>query len=143
VRGGLLAPFALLLFPLFWLAVTALIGRLSGWSALVARYPDRDQIATLSLRRASGIMNQSRFGRCLRLDVCLGGLRISVPRIIGPFQPPFLVPWGEIAVEQFSVPILGTFPQLVFGNPRVGTLLLPSPWMERVVAASPIRANQP
>lgn len=130
------------LFVLFggglWLGVTTLLGALSGWRAIERRYPDRPEPALEQLRGQSGRMGVGvNFNRCLRLDICTSGLRVAVPRILGPFSRPFLVPWSEIAANREKV-LFGMLVRLTFGQ-GTGHLDLRPATCERIAALTPLR----
>jgi hypothetical protein len=95
----LLIPVLFLTFGgALWLGVATLLGALSGWRALQAYYPDRPAAPLDVLRGQSGRMGVGvNFNGCLRLDICPGGLRVGMTRILGPFNRPFFVPWNDIA----------------------------------------------
>lgn len=118
-------PFA---FPLFfaamWFAVTTLIGFLSGWYALMERYPDRIEKPILHLRGQSGFMGSfsSRLRGVMRLSVCPSGLRVGVFRLFGPFCRDFFVPWEEISVTRVRWLFLGEIAMMSFGDPSHGKL---------------------
>jgi hypothetical protein len=95
-----------LAFPIFfaamWLAITTMLGFMSGWFALVAAFPDQPEIASLKMKGQSGIMGQIPVSMRGVLDfaVCPSGLRIGINRIFGPFSRPLFVPWAAIGVER-------------------------------------------
>lgn len=91
------------LFVGMWLAITTMLGLMSGWFGLQARFPDRKEQSVLTLRFKSGIMGLGvSFDGCLTLSACPSGLRIACWRIFGPFERPFLVPWEQIRPENSS-----------------------------------------
>lgn len=109
-------PAILITFPILfialWLGVVTLLASLGGWNRLQERYADRPDTPLLSLRMQSGQLGSGSpfnpFGNvsyngCLRFDVCHTGLRVSVWKIFGPFQRPFLVPWSEISASEKSI----------------------------------------
>jgi hypothetical protein len=95
-----------LIFPLvfvgMWLAVTTLLGLMSGWYALARHFPDRpEEPGTLELRNQSGTLGLGvGLSRILHLSACPSGLRVAINRLFGPFSRPFLVPWKDLAVER-------------------------------------------
>jgi len=103
----------LVVFPFvfvgFWLAITTALATLSGWTDLQDIYPDRSEGALLSLHMQSGQLGKGSplnpfgtvsYSGCLRFDVCPGGLRVTILKILGYFQRPIFVPWGEITVAR-------------------------------------------
>ncbi len=95
------APF--LFFPIFigiWLVATTVLSVMSGWFALMRRFPDRPEIARITLRGQSGTMGIVNFNGILTLSACAGGLRVGVWRIFAPFSTPFFVPWDQITVTR-------------------------------------------
>jgi hypothetical protein len=144
-----LLPFFPLLFVGMWLLTTSVLGVLSGWFNLCQIYPDTREPALLTLRGRSGSMG---FGvnlqRVLRLEACRSGLRVRISRLFGPFQPPFLVPWNEIAATprtSFCVPMI----RLGFGRPENGKLAIEvrsweqlAPFAGTTVTAAPAAIEQ-
>ncbi len=114
-----------LVFAGFWLAVTTLIGFMSGWYALARRYPDRKEPALLRLTWQAGFMGplRSRYRGALTLSACRSGLRVGVIRLLGPFSRDFFVPWEEIRVERKDG-FFEKLAELTFDEPRVGTLAI-------------------
>ncbi len=95
-----------LLFPVafaaMWVAVTWLLGWVSGWYALMERYPDRHETPMLQLSWQSGVMGMIgvNYRNILRLAACPSGLRLGVMKFFGPFARDFLVPWRDIKVKR-------------------------------------------
>lgn len=129
------------LFLGFWLAITTILARLSGWPDLQARYPDMPETRRLErLHFQSGSMGDRPFGGvqyggCLTFDVCSSGLRVKVWRIFGPFLKPIFVPWSEISATAVSK-FLATLVQLQFGNPEKGRLTISRRAARRIHHAS-------
>ena len=115
-------------FPVFfiglWLVITTTLGLLSGWFGLRARFPDtgEEPLVKRRVRYASmGLGVQMR--GMVTIAACPGGLRISLNRLMAPFQRPLLVPWNEIEAEDarsFFEPVV----RLRFGRPHVGRLTI-------------------
>ena len=136
----------LAIFPFFfiamWLAVTAMIGLLSGWFTLQNRYPNNDEPALLTLRSQSGMMGKrAGMNGILTLSACPSGLRIGIWRVFGLFQRPFLVPWDEITADPksfFFVPMA----RLGFGHPEIGSLTIDAGSWQSLSAHSPEKARR-
>lgn len=98
-------PFVLFLvaFPAMWIGVTWLLGWLSGWHALQARYPDKAEKAQAELTWQTGSMGIGvNYKNILKLGACQSGLRVGVPKFFAPFSAPFLVPWEKIKVRRMK-----------------------------------------
>lgn len=111
----------LLLVPM-WFASVALLGIVSGWRALVRKYPNRPEKALLQLDGQSGAMGVGiQLKRILSFSVCPSGLRVGVQRLPGVFLQGFFVPWNEIKLGKRRTlsSFLITF---AFGNPTVGSI---------------------
>ena len=74
----------LIAFPLLWFAVTMILSLLSGWFGLMERYPDRDEVAVVTLANQSGSLGLVSMRGILKLGVCTSGLRIGIMQIFGP-----------------------------------------------------------
>lgn len=95
-------------FPIFfialWLAVTSILGVMSGWFGLAERFPDRREPTLAKIGGLSGMMGIGVSMRgILTLTACQSGLRVSIWRIFGPFSRPFLVPWREISTRPVTI----------------------------------------
>lgn len=92
------------IFPLFfaamWLAITSLLGAISGWYGLMRRFPDRPEKPIVRLSFLYGSMRGVHFNGILVLSVCPSGLRVGIWRIFGPFSRNFFVPWSQLHVER-------------------------------------------
>ena len=132
------------LFPFLfaggWLAITAMLGLMSGWYNLQQWYADEArEEPLLRLRGQSGVMGLGvALNNCLTLAACRSGLSIRIWRIFGPFQKPLLVPWSEITAE----------PTRTWFTPMVrlrlggeGRLKLAARSWSRLVAAAGVAAN--
>ena len=126
------------LFALAWIGVTTLLGAMSGWFALAARYPDRDEAPLRTLRGQSGSMGVPpvSFGNILTLSVCRSGLRIGLLRLFGLFARPVFVPWSDIDVERSSRPFIGPVARLRFGGSDIGRLTVESYVADRLARSS-------
>ena len=123
---------------LMWVGGTSLLGVMSGWFALAARYPDRDEAPLRTLRGQSGSMGAPpvSFGNILTLSVCRSGLRIGLLRLFGLFARPVFVPWSDIDVERSSRPFIGPVARLRFGGSEIGRLTVESYVADRLARAS-------
>jgi hypothetical protein len=97
-----------LLFPVFfavlWVAITALLGWMSGWHTLMERYPDKPEQPALKLTWQTGAMGIGvNYKNVLTLSPCPSGLRVGVMKFFGPFTRDFLVPWRDIKVKRSRV----------------------------------------
>jgi hypothetical protein len=126
----------LVLFLALWFAVTTLIGAVSGWYALMRRYPDRDEKPVLALSWQSGRMGMARLRGVLTLSACPSGLRVGMIRAFGVFARDFFVPWDDIAVSKKTW-LFAEVAELSFGKPPVGTLTLLQSTAARLAAAAP------
>lgn len=99
------AEYPVLLFPLafaaIWVGVTWLLARMSGWHALMERFPDKNETALGDLRWQTGAMGVGvNYKNILRLSACPSGLRVGALKFFAPFSRPFFVPWEKIKVRR-------------------------------------------
>jgi hypothetical protein len=117
-----------------WLAVTTLLGALSGWFLLESRYPliREDQACRLSME--SGWFGMIQYRGCLNLSAGASGLRVGVWSLFGPLEKPFTVPWAEIWAVR--VPgMFGATAQLGFGDTGVAMRIGAATWEDLVAVA--------
>lgn len=98
------------LFVGMWLAITTILSRMSGWSDLQDKYPDRTDEVLRKFYFQSGQMGPGgnrllrvNYGSILTLAACKTGLWISVWKIFGLFDRPILVPWKALSVERKKI----------------------------------------
>ena len=132
--------FLLFFFPVFfvvlWLAVTTLIGFMSGWFALMARYPDRNETPLVRLSGQTGYMRWgSRMRGVLTLSACSSGLRVGIWKIFGAFARDFFVPWEDIRVRRTDW-MFARMTELEFGEPKVGSLTIAATVADRLAQAA-------
>jgi hypothetical protein len=125
----------LIWFPLFWLAVTLILSFLSGWFALMERYPDQAEDALTVLANQSGSLGAVSMRGILTLGICPSGLRIGIMRIFGPFCRNFFVPWTEITITRGDR-FFWTFAKLTFGHPSIGRLTVFAHTADRMARAA-------
>jgi hypothetical protein len=130
------------LFAAMWLAVTSLLGVMSGWFALQQHYPRGEEEPLFKRKIGSASMGFGvHFRRVITVAACRSGLRISASRLMAPFQRPFLVPWSEIEAEEtrsFFVPMV----RLRFGRPEIGKLTIGArEWQQLSAYAAPQTAR--
>jgi len=100
-----------------WITTTTLLGLFSGWFTLMRRFPDRPETPILELNGISGKMGIGvNMKGILKLSACQSGLRISIPRVFGPFQRDFFVPWEEISSSRNKSLFMGSILCMTFGN---------------------------
>jgi hypothetical protein len=126
-------------FPLFfiamWIAITTLLGFLSGWFLLMKTYPDRPETPLQSFPMQSGSMNVVGMRSALTLSPCPSGLRLGMMRLLGPFCRDFLVPWDEISIirkERFYRKVA----EFSFGRPVIGTLTVSADVADRLARSA-------
>jgi hypothetical protein len=122
------AQYFSIFFPLFfaamWLAVSTVLGVMSGWFWLMSRFPDQPEKPILRLRYQSGTMGAGvRMSAILSVAVCPNGLRLSMVRLFGPFCRSLFIPWDEITVSRRASGLWPTA-KLQFGSPAQGSLRL-------------------
>jgi hypothetical protein len=95
-----------LAFPLFfagtWVGVSALLSRLSGWSALAERYPAADEPEGERVVWTSAQLGGVSFRSCLNATLAASGLYLVPARLFRLFMPPILIPWSDIRFEGFT-----------------------------------------
>jgi len=125
-------------FAVMWLGITTLLGLLSGWYALMRKFPDRPEPALLKLTWQSGSMGLGVSLRSLlTLSACRTGLRVQMLRAFGPFCRPFFVPWEQISIvrtKSFFMPVA----RLSFGKPSAGRLTIARHVADKLAAGAGI-----
>ena len=98
------------------------MGAQSGWYGLMRLYPDREEKPIRIFQGQTGWMNGGlSFNGILTLSVCPSGLRVSVPRVFGPFSQPYFIPWSDIHVYRLTEYFMPAA-RMEFGQPARGVL---------------------
>ena len=100
-----LIPFLfLVLFPLFWLAVTGLLAVASGWTALAKAFPAPLRVEGERFSFASAAMGAEgmpvSYGGCLFVTIGDAGIGLSVFFPFRLLSPPLFIPWRAVAVVE-------------------------------------------
>lgn len=122
-------------FVLMWLLVTTVLGFVSGWYALMRRYPAHSESALRTFTGQSGSMNSVGMRSVLTLGVCPSGLSVGIMRIFGIFCRDFLVPWSELDVSR-SDRFIWKVAKLSLGKPALGNLTIPSEVGDNIARAA-------
>ncbi len=120
-------------FSAMWFGITALLGAISGWGSLEQAFPDHPEPAIESLRMQSARMRGVNFGNCLRFDICATGLRVTIPKLLGPFRKPFFVPWGQISAKPSKFGFF-RYVTLTFGSRGEGSMAVRERAFEQMAA---------
>jgi hypothetical protein len=124
-----------LFFVLLWLAVTTILGFISGWFVLMKSYPDRPENPLRTFAGQSGYIGRVSMRSILHLSVCPSGLRLGVMRMFGVFCRDFFVPWNAISVTRKDR-VLWKEAKISFGQPAIGTLTIPAEVANRLARAA-------
>jgi hypothetical protein len=122
---------SLLFFAGLWLAITTLLGLLSGWFYLRWRFTDlgrddRGDLLGSYKYQTAGMGIGVNLRNILTLEVYRLGLRLKILRVFGIFNRPIFIPWSEIRVER-KWALWGKAAVLRFGNGGVFSKLVISP----------------
>lgn len=134
----LIVVVAIVLFSLMWIAITSLLGRISGWRGLERIFPDHAEPPVETLRFQTARMGVVNFNNCMRFEICATGLRIAVFRLLGPFLKPLFVPWGQINAERANSPFMKLV-TLNLGSQSEGTMIIREKTFDRIAATGRIR----
>lgn len=118
------STFAYLSIVFIVIAAGMLLSAGTKWYRLLRRFPNSGEKALLTLNFLSGRMGFVNLKHCMHLSCCASGIRIALFRAFGPFSKPFFVPWAQLKVSR-DTSIWGEVAVLKFGQPVIGTLIIP------------------
>jgi hypothetical protein len=122
-------------FLVMWLIASTMLSFLSGWFALMKRYPNKLERADAVFGFEGGRLGGISFRGILTLTVCPSGLRVGVWRLFGPFCRPFLVPWNEVSVAATKTFFMKAT-ELRFGSPEAGRLVVRESLAQKLAQAA-------
>jgi hypothetical protein len=98
-----------ILIPLFWLLISGMIARMSGWRTLAEAYPLQSDPTGPKLRFQSATLRwSSNYTGIVHVSGDGQGLYLSVLFLFRIGHPPMFIPWDEIRIE----PHAGLIPSL-------------------------------
>ncbi|MFK7903750.1 MAG: hypothetical protein AB8B69_01430 [Chitinophagales bacterium] len=89
----------LVIFPLFWLGITYLIAKVSGWGTMAKYYHTKSAPEGYTKSMASGRIGWANYSHVLNIVVNKEGLYMGT---ILPFRltnPPLFIPWEHIELQ--------------------------------------------
>lgn len=89
----------LVIFPLFWMATTYLVAKMSGWATMAKHYRTNTQPEGHSRYMSSGTIGWSRYNGVLQLILNEKGLYVSVLPLFSVGHPPLFIPWEHIELR--------------------------------------------
>lgn len=90
----------LVLVPLGWVALMALIGLLGGWGRLARAYPARGAFPRQRWHAQSIQFGWTNYGHCVTMAADASHLHLAVPLPFRPGHAPVAVPWPEVEVDE-------------------------------------------
>ncbi len=85
----------------------------------------------------SARMRGVNFNNCLTLGVCPTGLRISMMRLLGPFQKPLFIPWAQIEPSRTKVAFFD-YVRLNAGRMEESTIAIRQKTFDRIASVAPV-----
>lgn len=89
----------LVIFPLFWMAITYLIAQMSGWAMMAKNYRTDTKPKGYSTSMSSGTIGWSRYNGVLHLIINEEGLYISILQLFSFGHPALFIPWEHIELK--------------------------------------------
>jgi len=111
-------------FPLMWAGVCLLVSRF-GWSKLAAHFRTDITPEGQHFSMVSGRLAHANYSNVLTVCITPQGLYLSVMLLFRVGHPPLLIPWDAIQDVQPKDMLWRSMHQLIIGNPRITTVLLP------------------
>ena len=102
----------LIIFPLFWLAVTYLIAKISGWGTMAKYYGTDFKPTEYTKTMTNGSVGWARYNYVLNVLIHEDGLYLSTIYLFSFANPPVFIPWEHIE-------LLGKFDFLLLVRQRL------------------------
>ncbi len=122
---GLPPIWLLLMFPVIWCTVLALLSMLSGWRSLGERFRAEGPPPEGRQWLVSGSVGWIDFSGSLVVGRSEAGLHLAAFPLFRPFHPPLLVPWSAITARKRTTYWFRRFDTLEVAGDRIVRLRLP------------------
>ena len=121
-----IVPVALAGFVLFWSAIAKLLGAMSGWKAMHARFglPPGQVVPRSAL--VSGRVGLVNYNNVLRVGCDRFGLYLSVLFFFRAGHPAVFIPWNEVHEVERKDFLWRKRLRFSVGHPRITTIILPA-----------------
>lgn len=104
--------FAAVPFLVFWLSLTFVMAKISGWSALAQKFPDRGDTGTINSRRLFVSIRMRFMGNyrgSVFFEALPQGLRMKMLFFLRFGHNNILIPWNELKVTKETTSLLGMY----------------------------------
>ena len=126
IHPAFIVPVALTGFVLFWMAIAKLLGAMSGWKAMHARFglPPGQVVPRSAL--ASGRVGLVNYNNVLRVGCDQVGMYLSVLVFFRAGHPPLFIPWNEVHEVERKDFLWRERVRFSVGHPRITAITLPA-----------------
>src|SRR5262245_49083734 len=119
IAGSFLVVFA------FWGGLLALLGKLSGWTALAAKFHCDPWPEGRTFRMQSIKFNWADYNGGVTIRVCPEGLGLAIWRLFRFGHPSLFIPWSALHVVTVSDHWYGRYVVLTVDAPPIAKIRLP------------------
>lgn len=121
-----IVPVALAGFVLFWMSIATLLGHMSGWKAMHARFGAPPGPIVPRSELVSGRVGLVNYNNVLRVGGDRFGLYLSVLIFFRAGHPPVFIPWNEVHEAERKDFLWRKRVRFSVGHPRITRIALPA-----------------
>jgi len=121
-----IVPVALAGFVLFWMSIATLLGHVSGWKAMHARFGLPPGVEAPRCQLVSGRIGLVNYNNVLRVGCDRFGVYLSVLVFFRAGHPPLFIPWNEVHDVERKDFLWHQRVRFSVGHPRITTITLPA-----------------
>jgi hypothetical protein len=136
LTAAIIIGFPLVFIPL-WCGIVFMLSRISGWSAIAARFPGSPNPTGTRFDGVTGTVGIISYRNVMTVHIAPDGLHVVPWKVFTIGHAPIFIPWGEIrnATER-RFPFFHVV-SFEVGAPKVGKMQLPI----KVLANAPISVD--
>ncbi len=121
-----IVPVALTCFALFWMAIVTLLGNMSGWKAMHARFGLPPGVVAPRGALVSGRVGVVNYNNVLRVASDRFGVYLSVLSLFRSGHPALFIPWNETHTMERKDFLWTKRLRFAVGRPVITMVVLPA-----------------
>ncbi len=127
---GILVGFVVV-FPLFWCGVVALLGFVGGWRSLAKHYRAGNRpVSGIRANPARSMIGFVSYRNIIAIHFTPEGFFLETMPLFRVGHPRLFIPWADVVGRKRTRWFFYTSESLLIGDPKVGLITLPAKLMD-------------